>query len=249
MLRFHDWRVNCHQSVTTYHRTVLTCSIFIIDGHWEHVTGDYCSCCASGLLGALPVCRSHHAVPEGERQGASVDTGQRRARDLYAEAGPRVLAPAPRLLPRCHGDCAPLPCTGWRIHWPQEPQICHEAAVWDVCLESGTEKRKKARWSRWREPLLFNYFFLYRWARVVCLIYYYFLNIYVDGLDWTVLAHFKRRRLAFPSRRPHKVSVTVQSWGPLEGVVIVEMSLYPQWNCRLILWNAKLTTQKACVKS
>lgn len=168
---------------------------------------DASSPCASGLLGALPGGRAHHAVPAREWQGATVDSGERGTRDVSAASGPSVLPQAARLLPRRLGDGASLPHAGGRIHWPQESQVRHEVAVRDVCVEeTGTESdvegRGKNGWVIQEGDnhfsfflfLLFFFFFLY----ITLSLFQSFFFISLGGLDGTVLPHFRLLRLLAP---------------------------------------------------
>lgn len=122
---------------------VLVPEILTVCWCFVELTADHLS--VSGLLGALPHSWPHHAVPAWEWQGASVDPGQRRACDISTASGPRVLSQTPRLLPRRHSNGPSLSYSGRRVHWPQEPQIRYEAAVWDVRVGRGTERVLEGR--------------------------------------------------------------------------------------------------------
>lgn len=90
---------------------------------------------SAGLPGAVPDAGAHDAVPAAERQGASVDSGERGACDLGSASGPGVRPAPPGLLSGGDRDPAALPQTRRGVHRPQEPQVRHEASVRDVGLK------------------------------------------------------------------------------------------------------------------
>ena len=65
-----------------------------------------------------------------------MDPGERGTGDLRPAPGPRLLPATPRFFPGRHGDASTLPAYGGGVHRPQEPQVCHEAAVRDLRLEA-----------------------------------------------------------------------------------------------------------------
>lgn len=111
----------------------------------------------SGLPGALPFTRPHAAVPAGERYGSPVDPSERGAGDISPESESGLLPATSRLLPGCHGDAPPLPPPGGGVYRPQEPQVCHEAAVGDLCVEGEKVGDKEGGRGDERENLCFNF--------------------------------------------------------------------------------------------
>ena len=61
-----------------------------------------------------------------------MDTRERGASHSRSSSGPRLLPATPRLFSGRHSNSTSRPAPRRGVHWPKKPQICHEAAVWDV---------------------------------------------------------------------------------------------------------------------
>lgn len=74
-----------------------------------------------------------------------MDTSERRTGDGPTTPGPRLLPETSGLLLGRHGDAPPLSAPGRGVYRPQEPQVCHEAPVGDLCVGRETQRNREEK--------------------------------------------------------------------------------------------------------